>query len=86
MLFRSTTADHPAWHIGFWMSQFRVSGFDIENGLRPWDVSVLDIVVPLVMLPSYLLLIVEGGLHREGGEIAKPRRVILGWLGAFIDL
>jgi hypothetical protein len=27
----STTADHPAWHMGFWISQFRVSGFDIES-------------------------------------------------------
>jgi hypothetical protein len=27
----ATTADHPAWHMGFWISQFRVSGFDIES-------------------------------------------------------
>lgn len=47
----ATTADNPGWHMGFWTSQIRVSGFDIENGLRPWNISVLDIVVPLVMPP-----------------------------------
>lgn len=56
----ATTADNLAWHMGFWISQFRVSGFDIENGLRPWDISVLDIVVPLVMLPLTYSTVVEG--------------------------
>lgn len=48
----ATTADHPFWHMGFWISQFGVSGFDIESGLLLWDISVLGIMVPLVMASS----------------------------------
>lgn len=74
----ATTADNLAWHMGVWISQFRVSGFDIENGHRPLGYLGLGYCGTAGDAASYLLYGRRRGLHREGGEIAKPRRIILG--------